>query len=236
MKRLVIIILTLAVICSRVHQKIYAKIKNGYEEKLKIAETTINNLHKIANEAETSEQQQRLKKCLETARATEKILRENYMKTQNLIEKLKSIDPKLYYRIDTIKDCEGNDTYVYIKVVNDLGPGTLAVTNLNNSVRDPNVYTSYYGDNTVSVRIYYPNQKMALRLMVHELGHVAYQVPPFASYTKFYREVYQDQYFEGKKVGHIDYDPSHKSVVKTLKAFNSSWKEYRKSIETGGKK
>ncbi len=72
MKRLVIIILTLAVICSRVHQKIYAKIKNGYEEKLKIAETTINNLHKIANEAETSEQQQRLKKCLETARATKK--------------------------------------------------------------------------------------------------------------------------------------------------------------------
>ena len=137
------------------------------------------------------------------------------------------IDPALYYEINTLKDSEGNETDVYVKVVDDLGSGLLGATNVSHNVDNPNVYSSEYGDHTVSVRIANENPRKNLLILVHELGHVRYQVPYLATYTVFYEKVYQNTNI----IGHRYDDPSHQSVKETLKAFNEVWREYNRETK-----
>jgi hypothetical protein len=95
---------------------------------------------------------------------------------------------------------------------------------VDHSAENPNVYSSEYGDYTVSVKILYRFMKEALITLVHELGHVRYQVPHLATYTAFYKKAYEDT----NLIGHLPNDPSHQAVKETLKTFKASWAEYNK--------
>ena len=225
MKRLCII--TLAIVCLGVYQETYAEIRNGYDIEIIKAEKWIHNLNEITQEVLSTAQRMALEERLKLAYATERRLRENHAKTQALIEMLRMIDPDLYNEINTIKDCEGNETDVYVKVVDDLGKRLKGATNVSYSVNNPNIYCSEYGDYTVSVRVIYKNPRWALTILVHELGHVHYQVPHLAEYIVFYKKNYQDTNI----IGHLPYDPSHQSVKETIKTFNKSWKEYRRAMK-----
>jgi hypothetical protein len=175
-------------------------------------------------------QQERLSKWQEIILEKVRQVLKNRAKTQQLIEMLREIDPLLYHEINTIKDREGNDTHVYIKAVDEIGPGIFGVTNLEQSADNPNVYTSEYGNYTVSVSLVYKFSRfprVALNILVHELGHVRYQVPHLSSYCAFYERFYQNQYYEGIQIGHHPNDPNHKSVTKTMKAFKKSWWAYK---------
>jgi hypothetical protein len=143
-----------------------------------------------------------------------------------LIEQFRSIDPDLYHEINTIKDCEGNETDVYIKVVDKLSPGLDGATNVAHSLGNPNVYNSEYGDYSVSVKIASLNQISALRTLVHELGHVRYQVPHLAAYTTYYKQAYQDS----SRIGHYPNDPSYQSVKATLLSFIDACRENNREM------
>ena len=221
MKLLFIITL---LVCLGVNQEIYAEIKNGYDNEVKKAQKYISDFNVIT--AFNAVPFEKLKKYMQGTHATVEKMHENHAKTRELIEKFRMIDPGLYHEINTIQDREGNETDVYIKVVDDLRPDLQGATNVNHSVDNPNVYSSEYGDYTVSVRVSYKNLIWALRILVHELGHVRYQVPHLAEYTAFYKRFYNTNI-----IGHRYNDPSHQSVQETLKTFKASWKGYRQEMK-----
>ncbi len=226
MKRL--FMLTLAILCLGVTKNIYAKIRNGYNEEIKKTEKYIRNLNEIAKEVLNTAQRERLTTLLKTGYATAEKLRENHTKTQELITMLRTVDAGLYDEINTIKDREGNETDVYVKVVDRLEQDLGGATNLSQSVENPNVYTSEYGDYSVSVRVVYPSLEEALRILVHELGHVRYQVPHLAVYCKYYKQYYRHSHSNSNNIGHDPHDPSNLSVKKTLKTFKESLRRYKK--------
>jgi len=226
MKRLLPI--ALAILYFGANDQTYAEIRNGYDIELVKAEKWIYNLNEIAKGVLRTDECIKLGKRLETAHAIAEKFQENHTKTQALIENLRMVDPELFDEINTIQDLEGNETHIYVKVVEDLASGIYGVTNLNQSVENQHVYNSEYGDYTVSVRVIHAHPVWALWILVHELGHVRYQVPHLAAYTKFYKGEYQHQDFKVSRVGHLDDDPSHQSVQETLKAFRKSWRENKK--------
>jgi hypothetical protein len=223
-------IIPLAIVCLVIYQETYAELRNGYDIELIKAAHWIHNLKEITQEVLSTAQRMKVEKRLEIAYASEGKLRENHAKTQELIEMLRMIDPELYHEINTIQDSEGNETDVYIKVVDHLGPDLRGATNVDHSVDNPNVYSSEYGDYTVSIKLITTGPIWPLWILVHELGHVLYQVPHLAEYTAFYQKVYQDQYFAGVQ-GHHPNDPSYHSMQATSKAFKKSWKEYNREIK-----
>jgi hypothetical protein len=206
----------------------YAEIRNGYEYELKKTEKYIRNLNEMAKDVLNITQRKKLNACLEVAYINVEKLRENHAKTQELIEKFSVIDPGLYDEIGNIKDREGNETDVYIKVVDRLRLGMLGATNVSHNVDNPNVYNSEHGDYTVSVKVVNTTPIRAMLILVHELGHVRYQVPHLADYIIFYREAYQKKYLEGIKKGHHPDDPGQEIVEQTLIAFKASWWKYNK--------
>jgi len=226
MKRLCI--LTLAIVCLGVHQQTYAKIRNGYDKEVEKTEIYIRNLHEIAKEVLNTVQRERLNNLLAATYTKAKKLRELHASTQELIEMFRAIVPEIYEEINTIRDSEGNETDVYIKVVDDLGSGLKGATNLSQSVENPNVYTSEYGDYSVSVRLIITGPVLPLLILVHELGHVRYQVPHLAIYCKYYKKYYQYSHTNSNNIGHARHDPSNLSVKRTLKTFRKSWREYTK--------
>ena len=228
MKRLCFI--ALAILCLGIYQETYAAIRNGYDIELIKAEKWMHNLKAINQEVLSTAQRMALEERLKTAHATLKKFRKNQAKTQELIEMLRMIDPDLYHEINTIKDCEGTETDVYIKVVDDLGPDLRGATNVHHSDDNPNVYSSEYGDYSVSIRLITTGPIRPIWILAHELGHVRYQVPHLAEYTAFFQKVYSQRDYKLFQIGHHVKDPSHQSVKETMKTFKKSWKAYNRKI------
>jgi hypothetical protein len=233
MKRLCII--TLVILCLGVCQNSYAEIINGYEYELKKNEKYIRNLNEIAKGVLDTLQRGKLNNFIQVAHKNAEKLREDHAKTQELIERFRMIDPDLYDEIANIKDREGNEIDVYIKVVDRLRLGMLGATNVSHHVDNPNVYKSEYGDYTVSVKVVNTTSIRAMLILVHELGHVRYQVPHLADYTVFYKQTYQNKYLEGIKKGHHPDDPGHITIEETLIAFKASWIKYNKEKKRDAK-
>ncbi len=221
-------IIALAILWLGVHQESYAEIRNGYEDELKKNEKYLRNLNEIAKGVLDTSQREKLSGFIQVAQINAEKLRGKYAKTQELIEKFRMIDPDLYDEIGNIKNREGNETDVYIKVVDRLRLGMLGATNVSHNADNPNVYKSEYGDYTVSVKVVDTSLIRAMLILVHELGHVRYQVPHLADYTIFYKQTYQNKYLEGIKRGHHPNDPGQETVEKTLTAFKASWWDYNK--------
>ena len=228
-------IITLAILCLGVYQETYAEIRNGYEHEIIKVEKWLSQLHEIANETLNELKREKMEKKLEEAHNIVDKIRKNHAKTQELIDMFRMIDPALYDEINTIKDSEGNDTDVYIKVVDRLRLGMLGATNVDHSIDNPKVYSSEHGDYTVSVRIANTNPIKAMLILVHELGHVRYQVPHLADYIRFYKKTYQNKYLEGIKKGHHPDDPGHNTIEETLIAFKASWIKYNKEMKQKAK-
>jgi len=229
MKR--IFIITLAIVCLGVNQQTYAKIRNGYQQELKAVQLKLDYFYAMDKGTLSKAQRTKLKKRLKITYSKAASIQKNHAKTHALIEMLRLIDPELYYEINSIKDSEGNETDVYVKVVDNLGPIIEGTTNLGHSLDNPNVYNSEYGDHTVSVRIARVNPRTDLLNLVHELGHVRYQVPHLAEYTEYYKKVYQKRYYKGIEFGHLPGDPSNQSVKETLKTFYYSRREYNRETK-----
>ncbi len=72
---------------------------------------------------------------------------------------------------------------------------------------------------------------MSLKLLVHELGHVKYQVPNLASYMNYFKENYK--FLTSKTAsGHKYDDPSHQSVIAELHRFDNLYRERKHLVKS----
>ncbi len=221
------IIITTLAIWMAINVTTLAEIRNGYEKEVCLAEKSMGNLTNLSEEGYSKSVRYSLEERRRDTENKLEELRDYYRKTQILINKLLKVDPALYHEVNTIKNYEGDETDVYVKIVEDLGETYLGITNLEQSSQNPHVHSSEYGDYTVSVMVVRTHINKALKILAHEFGHVRYQVPNLASYMKYYQETYQHQYFDDREAGHWITDPSHLSVIATLKSFGESFKAAR---------
>lgn len=202
-------------------------IKNGYEKDLVLANQSLQNIRSVLNTNKDASLTDELRRFLTITERKRNELYRKYQWTQALLERFRSIDPKTFATINAISDFEGNATDVYVRVVtrSEMQTTTTAgVTNLAQSSASRHCYRSVYGDRSVSVIICYGTQLKLLKTLAHEFGHVRYQVPNLRSYMEYYAITYSKQSDEGR--GHNLDDPSHRSVLATMKEFHSSRKNY----------
>ncbi len=228
MKRSSVIIM--AVVCLGGTQIARSEIKNGYEAKLKTAKESLIELQKFGDQEVTDKQKARIEAHIQLATQNLEEISEFHSKTREIIELLKVIDPSLYKEMNAIKDYLGNETDIYIEVVESIGKGLHGATNVEQSKASPHEYRSKHGRRTVSILITDVNLSKSLWALVHELGHVRYQVPHLAEYASFYRKTYLNKRFSGIN-GHHPSDPGNLYVQETTTNFKLRWKKYKKSMD-----
>jgi hypothetical protein len=211
--------ITLTLLCLNFTNRSNAEIKNAYAVQIIEVEKCIQNLTTLLGPALSSPQRERLEKALKDASSKKEEIIRLYSETQKLIEILKAIDPFLFDRINDLKDKNGAMTDTYIKVAPYLGDRVYGLTNLGQSASDPHTHISTFGENSVLVWIAEMKPLKELYILVHELGHVLYQVPDLASYKAYFDRTYDIE--EGKRqgLGHAYGDPSHKMVIGTVAGF-----------------
>jgi len=223
MKTLLIITLTLLFILNIRETK--AEIRNGYEQDLVASQQQLINLKYLKKKETDKKKLKVLSKWLKEANKLSNKIKHYHQLTQELLENFRAIDPDLFYEINTIEDREGNETHVYVKLVEKLKPPLLGATNFDYAYDNLNIHRSEYGEYSVSVKIAYSSYKENLKILAHELGHVRYQIPNLSSYITFYNDNYDGSV---KIIGHLPNDPSHQSVMETLKSFNRSYGRFYK--------
>jgi hypothetical protein len=216
MRAIALLLIILFIHCSTA----LSEIINGHSAKLTQARSAITNLEKLLPDL-SGQELRKIRRSIKKLQATEKQLAIYGEKTDALLRKLQILDPVLYWEINTIRDAAGNPTDVYVKVVcnSTLYHGAASTTNVHQHPDNPHVYLSDYGPNTVCVQVC--EKRNMLRNLVHEFGHVRYQVPNLCSYMKYYEEQYGKKFTDkhGYCIGHKPQDPSHQSVRFVLKRF-----------------
>lgn len=215
----------------------HAEIKNAYTDKLKLANNSLKCIDRLLQIHITGEVAESKKSIRVILRRRRKILKERkeinkkYLWTRNLLEKFRAVDPQLYNEIDSIKDRDGNETDVYVKVVDQKefsDPELRGSTNLATSEHSNDIYHSAYGDGSVSVKIANASEYKQLMILAHEFGHVRYQVPNLSSYLTYFDHVYSNRSYPVPVKGHLKGDPSSQSVMITLKEYKKSLVSYIK--------
>lgn len=205
----------------------FAEIKNGFEKDLKKAQQAKTNLKILIDKAKNNDAAlARLSTSYTLVKIREGELMKNFLITEDLIHTLLVIHPGFYNEINGIKDYHGNNTDVYIRVLpeDQMKAIHLGTTNLNHTEDDVNTYQSNYGPGSVSVIVRQCGRYQLLRLLVHELGHVKYQVPNLASYMNYFKVKYQYTK-QNDAFGHKSDDPSNKSVNDELERFMMVYSE-----------
>lgn len=209
----------LLVLCCIPVKQVEAEIINGYAQELKTARLVLQNMDKVTHDKLDKEDASKYEKFIRDTRDKIRTIEDLYIKTEVLITSLRMIDPELYARLDQIRDAEGNLTDVYVHAIDALASGFKGYTNLDQKQSNPHVYTSEYGDHSVSVSVVFSNTRNSLKTLVHELGHVLYQVPNLAAYMEYYKQTYLNLNYRGFRLGHHFTDPSHQMVRATMQRF-----------------
>tara|TARA_Y100001980_G_C14556920_1_gene354009 strand:- start:141278 stop:142003 length:726 start_codon:yes stop_codon:yes gene_type:complete len=222
-----IIIIVAAFECFFIPGPSFGEIRNGYDIQLESASSSLIQLQKMACDSPEKYSLETVKKCLEEKQSLVDELVSYHKKTQDVIDLIRSIDPVLYHKLNTISDRMGKETHIHIKIVANVRLGFKAATNLEQSKKNPHIYKSEFGEGTVSVWIKDINLHKNLWALVHEFGHIRYVVPQLAEYAPFYKKHYQESNYVGIPGHHVN-DPSLLYVYKTLREFKKSWKEFKK--------
>jgi hypothetical protein len=206
---------------------LFAQIKNGYEREIngiKESLTSLTNMLSSDVDMPTSKKHQIRANI---AKLSEYVL--YYQLTEELLDQFELIAPELYTSIDSIKDSHGRRVTVYVRFASELEMqnGAHGTTNLNQSVQDPSLYTSEYGDGTVSIKI--ASVTKSLTLLAHEFGHVSYQVSNLKSYALNYAAWYQNETFNSKYIGHNTNDPSGRMALEYENLFRDHFLAYSRS-------
>ena len=105
--------------------------------------------------------------------------------------------------------------------------GAHGTTNLNQSQHDKSLYSSEYGDGSVSIKI--ASVTKSLTLLAHEFGHVFYQVRNLESYAIDYASWYQNETFNSKYIGHNGNDPSGSKALEYENLFRDQFLAYSRN-------
>lgn len=210
-----------ALLCLAIPLHSSAEIINGYLNDLMLARKTINNLQCLMRDDQMSTAQKyNLESLYSSVQERYEEIIYCYTKTGKMINALRQIHPELYHEIDEIRDHHGRVTDVYVRVMSPkcMQKNVLGTTNLNQVPGDPHTYRSEFGHGTVSVKVRDCTRYATLKLLVHELAHVKYQVPNLARYSSYYQKIYtHGRYKNG--YGHASGDPSGATVHTELKRY-----------------
>ena len=186
-----------------------AKIRNGYENKLQQTKDSLQYFRAKLFEEILSYEEKR--SAREKVKALIDYLSYHEL-TEALIAQLEILSPDIYKQMDTVVDKKNRPTDIFVKVI----PKNLAIiqlegtTSIFSSRLDEDANCSEYGGQSVAVSVWMgPN---VLQLLYHELGHISYVVPNFASYSKFYKRYYSMPVPNITSIGHHIKDKSGKAA------------------------
>lgn len=201
---------------------VFGEIKNGYgsiratTESLKILRAM------LVEDANISTAKRR--KIEETIGSFEDYI-SYYELTQGLLGQFRAIAPDLYAQVDTITDRLGRHVNVHVQFVRAASTEIQAEgsTYVNQIYNDIDACQSEHGAFTVSVKVWIVPR--ALEVLAHELGHIRYLVPNFASYLKFFKRHYNDL-SELNRAGHHSEDPSGHTATQFAKSFQKIYSRF----------
>lgn len=203
---------------------VFGEIKNGYEKEIFQMRESLKSLNALLHINNNLSAVQRRKIEYRIDSLINNI--SNYELTKNLLEQFKIISPDLYSEIDTLKDNKGRNVDVFVKFIPADGTKIKAwgTTYMSQVDYDKDAYRSEYGEFTVSIKVWIVNK--ALYVLAHELGHVKYQVPYFATYMNYYKKNYANRIYSPPNLGHNANDLSGKSATQYVKRFRKGYIQF----------
>jgi len=150
-------------------------------------------------------------------------------RTDELLTSLLMEHPELYYEVSGLYDKiqASVDIYVEVDGITALPEDVFGMTSWSRQKDKPDSPESVYGPGTVRIQIKSCTKGKMVRYLVHELGHIKYQVPNLVEYQKYYEQSYQSTCTE---LGHKCDDPSGFLVKQELKRY---YLNRRKNIQAG---
>jgi hypothetical protein len=155
-----------------------------------------------------------------------------YQLTQELIDEFRSICPDIYSEVNNIKNHDSVSTDVYIKVLpaNHQIRAVSGATMISRDVKNPHVCVSEYGRNSVSVLVCL--NKIALKVLAHELGHVKFIVPNLNRYLNYCSKRYQYHEPNIVQFNHQASDMGSRTVIEYERRFKLANVKYRHSSKS----
>jgi hypothetical protein len=206
---------------------LFAQIKNGYEQEIRgIKESLIGLAKMLSSDVDISPTKKHQIRA-NIAKLSEYVM--YYQLTEELLDQFRLIAPELYTSIDSIKDSQGRRVTVYVRFASEMEMqnGAHGTTNLNQSQHDLSLYTSEYGEGTVSIKI--ASVTKSLTLLAHEFGHVFYQVRNLERYAVDYASWYQNETFNSKYIGHNTNDLSGRMAIEYENLFRDQFLAYSRN-------
>ena len=205
----------------------FAQIKNGYEREINgIKESLTSLTNMLSSDVDMSPSKKHQIRA-NIAKLSEYVM--YHQLTEELLDQFELIAPDLYASIDSIKDKTGRHVTVYVRFASEMEMqnGAHGTTNLNQSQHDLSLYSSEYGDGTVSIKI--ASVTKSLTLLAHEFGHVFHQVRNLESYAIDYASWYQNETFNSKYIGHNTNDPSGRKALEYENLFRDQFLSYSRN-------
>jgi len=201
------------VACWAISINLSAAIINGCAVELQIAEQSFNNLQKLlepgnhnqANRYAIWKHYLRVKKEI-------KQVKECAASTEWLVGLFSRVHPQLNFEISNLTDLNGNPIDVYLQVLGNhqMPHAVYGSTGLRQVTGDPDKPESKFGPGSIVVKIKHCASASMIKYLIHELGHIKYQIPNLASYLSFFRKTYGQE--GNHEFGHHRDDPSNQSV------------------------
>jgi len=170
-----------------------AAIVNGFLQEKQKLEKEIRITVDVLNSDPLQKTKKQLEKKLRQMRKRYEEVSVNHARTAELLTIFQFIDPQFYSEVSKVTNAEGTLTHVYVRYVDKSSDeftyfsrehfNAKAYTSVSPMVNHPNVCTSLYGTNTITVTIGIGCDEMLA--LAHEFAHVLYIVPNLKEYTYF---------------------------------------------------
>jgi hypothetical protein len=181
----------LILLCSSL--SLHAAIINGFLQEKQKLEKEIQKTVELLNNHPLEKTKKQLEKKLRQMRKKYAKVSKNYSQTAELLTTFEFIDPELYSKVSKVLNAEGTLTHVYVRYVDKSSDeftyfsrehfNAKAYTSVSPSADHPNVCTSLYGTNTITVTIGIGCDELIA--LAHEFAHVLYMVPNLKEYVYF---------------------------------------------------
>ena len=205
----------------------FAQIMNGYEREINGIKESLTSLSNMLSSDVDMSPSKKHQIRANIAKLSEYVM--YHQLTEELLDQFELIAPDLYASIDSIKDSRGRRVTVYVRFASEMEMqnGAHGTTNLTQSKHDLSLYSSEYGDGSVSIKI--ASVTKSLTLLAHEFGHVFHQVRNLESYVIDYASWYQNETFNSKYIGHNTNDPSGRKALEYENLFRDQFLAYSRN-------
>jgi len=170
-----------------------AEIVNGFLQEKQKLEKEIRITVDVLNSDPLQKTKKQLEKKLRQMRKRYEEVLVNYARTAELLTTFQFIDPQFYSEVSKVTNAEGTLTHVYVRYVDKSSDeftyfsrehfNAKAYTSVSPSVNHPDICTSLYGTNTITVTIGIGCDELIA--LAHEFAHVLYIVPNLKEYAYF---------------------------------------------------